>query len=101
MQATLLECVYRVCDEYPDDVWLRDRAGDEKVTAADFWRVYQELNPITVSGFEKDMRDLGFEFFRAAVRTEGRIEYSHPQLQNYSIHDLSTVELYLSAYNRK
>lgn len=80
---------------------LMDRAGDEKVTAADFWRVYQELNPITVSGFEKDMRDLGFEFFRAAVRTEGRIEYSHPQLQNYSIHDLSTVELYLSAYNRK
>lgn len=80
---------------------LMDRAGFEKVTSADFWRFYQELNPITVSDFEAELRALDFEFFRAAVRTEGRVEYNHPKLQNHSIHDLSTLELYLSAYNRK
>jgi len=80
---------------------LMDRAGDERVEPEHFWQCFKELNPITVAGFETTMRELDFEFFRAAVRTEDRIEYSHPELQKYSIHDLSTVELYLSAYNRK
>ncbi len=77
-----------------------DRAG-EFSTPAQYWQWYNELNPMTVGGFEKELKELGFEFYRAALRTEDLIEYHHPKLQNYSMQDLATVELYLSAYNRK
>ena len=77
-----------------------DRSG-EFSSPEQYWRWYNELNPMTVAGFEKELRSLGFEFYRAALRTEDRIEYHHPSLQQYSLQDLATVELYLSAWNRK
>ena len=76
-----------------------DRAG-EFATPAQYWQWYKELNPITVTSFEAELRALDFEFYRAAVRTEELIEYS-PALQRYPIADLATLELYLSCYNRK
>lgn len=77
-----------------------DRAG-EFSPPAEYWQWFNELNPITVSGFEAELKALGFEFYRAALRTEDRIEYHHPALQQYPMQDLATVELYLSAWNRK
>ncbi|MEM9530468.1 MAG: class I SAM-dependent methyltransferase [Pseudomonadota bacterium] len=77
-----------------------DRAG-EFSTPQQYWQWYTELNPMTVAGFEQELKDLGFDFYRAALRTEDLIEYHHPKLQNYPMQDLATVELYLSAYNRK
>lgn len=77
-----------------------DRAG-EFASQQQYWQWFEELNPITVAGFEQELRDLGFEFYRAALRTEDRIEYHHPALQAYPMQDLATVELYLSAWNRK
>ncbi len=77
-----------------------DRAG-EFSSPLEYWQWFNELNPITVSGFEQQLRALGFEFYRAALRTEDLIEYHHPALQQYPMQDLATVELYLSAWNRK
>lgn len=76
-----------------------DRAG-EFSTPAQYWQWYKELNPITVSNFEAELRAMDFDFYRAAVRTEDLIEYQ-PRLQKYPIQDLATLELYLSCYNRK
>jgi len=86
---------------FSKDPELMDRSGYEHVSPEDFWRYYTELNPITVPEFERELRALEFEFYRAALRTEGRIEYTHPNMQNYPVQDLSTLEFYLSAYNRK
>ncbi len=94
-QDEIKELVFR------KDPKLMDRSGYEHVSKEDFWRYFTELNPISVSAFERELRALDFEFYRAALRTEERIEYTHPQLQNYPVHDLATVEFYLSAYNRK
>jgi SAM-dependent methyltransferase len=77
-----------------------DRAG-EFSPPEDYWRWFNELNPMTVAGFEQELRALDFEFYRAAIRTEELVEYHHPALQKYSMQDLATVELYLSAWNRK
>lgn len=77
-----------------------DRAG-EFATQEQYWQWFNELNPMTVAGFERELKDLGFEFYRVALRTEDLIEYHHPALQKYSMQDLATVELYLSAWNRK
>lgn len=77
-----------------------DRAGEFSPPES-YWRWYNELNPMTVSGFEAELKALDFEFYRVAIRTEDRIEYHHPALQAYSMQDLATVELYLSAFNRK
>lgn len=76
-----------------------DRAG-HVASPAEYWQWYTELNPITVPAFEQQLRDLGFEPWRAAVRTSDVIEYT-PELQQYPIQDLATAELYLSAWNRK
>lgn len=76
-----------------------DRGG-EFAAAAQYWQWFQELNPITVSGFERELRELGFEPWRVAIRTEDRIEYTH-ELLRYPMQDLATLELYLSCYNRK
>ena len=50
--------------------------------------------------FERELRALGFEPWRVALRTEDLIEYT-PALQPYPMQDLATLELYLSCRNRK
>lgn len=67
---------------------------------ADFWRYYTELNTITVAKLERELRQLNFEFKKVAVRAEDLVNYT-PALQKYSIQDLTTGELYLTAVNRK
>ena len=76
-----------------------DRAG-HVATPAEYWQWYTELNPIRVADFERELRELGFEPWRAALRSSDLVEYT-PELQDYSIQDLATAELYLSAWNRK
>jgi ubiquinone/menaquinone biosynthesis C-methylase UbiE len=76
-----------------------DRSGD-RAEPAEYWRWFTELNPITVPAFERELRDLGFEPWRVALRTHERVEYT-PELQRYSFVDLAVGELYVSAYNRK
>jgi SAM-dependent methyltransferase len=76
-----------------------DRAG-HVATPDEYWQWYTELNPIEVAAFERQLRELGFEPWRAAVRTSDVVEYT-PELQQYPIQDLATAELYLSAWNRK
>jgi SAM-dependent methyltransferase len=76
-----------------------DRAG-HVATPAEYWQWFTELNPIRVPDFERELRDLGFEPWRVALRSSDLVEYT-PELQGHSIQDLATVELYLSAWNRK
>ena len=76
-----------------------DRCGDT-ATPAEYWQWFTELNPITVPAFEKELRALGFEPWRVALRTHDRVDYT-PELQRYSFVDLAVGELYVSAYNRK
>jgi SAM-dependent methyltransferase len=76
-----------------------DRAG-HVATPAEYWQWFTELNPIRVPDFEHELRDLGFEPWRVAMRSSDLVEYT-PELQGHSIQDLATVELYLSAWNRK
>ncbi len=76
-----------------------DRSGEES-TPEEYWQWFTELNPITVSGFEQELRSLGFEPWRVALRHNDMVEYT-PELQQHSFQDLTTAELYLSAYNRK
>jgi SAM-dependent methyltransferase len=76
-----------------------DRAG-EFATPEQYWQWFRELNPITVSRFEQELRALDFEPWRAALRTEDLIEYT-PEIQKYPIQDLAIGELYLSCISRK
>ena len=76
-----------------------DRAG-HIASNAEYWQWYTELNPITVSRFEQELRALEFEPWRVAIRTEAIIEYT-PEILNYPMQDLATAELYLSCWNRK
>lgn len=76
-----------------------DRAG-EFATPEQYWQWYKELNPITVSQFEAELRTLDFEPWRVALRTEDVIEYT-PEILSYPIQDLATQELYMSCWNRK
>jgi SAM-dependent methyltransferase len=76
-----------------------DRAG-HVATPEEYWQWYTELNPIRVADFERELRALGFEPWRVALRTSDLVEYT-PELQEYPMQDLATVELYLSAWNRK
>jgi SAM-dependent methyltransferase len=76
-----------------------DRSGDH-ATPEQYWQWFTELNPITVGGFERELRELGFEPWRVAVRTHDRVDYT-PELQAYSFVDLAVGELYVSAWNRK
>ncbi|MET0231072.1 MAG: methyltransferase domain-containing protein [Rhodanobacteraceae bacterium] len=76
-----------------------DRSGDV-ATSADYWQWFTELNPITVPGFERELRNAGFEPWRVALRTHDRVDYT-PELQRHSFVDLAVGELYVSAYNRK
>ena len=76
-----------------------DRAG-EFSPPAQFWQWYTELNPITVDGLEREMRALGFEPWRFAIRDEELVEYT-PKLQRYSMSTLSQRDMYASWFNRK
>ncbi|NCT67628.1 MAG: class I SAM-dependent methyltransferase [Rhodanobacteraceae bacterium] len=76
-----------------------DRCGDD-ATPAQYWQWFTELNPITVPGFERELREAGFEPWRVALRTHDRVDYT-PELQAYSFVDLAVGELYVSAWNRK
>ena len=48
----------------------------------------------------EELRALGFEPWRVALRSSDLIEYTD-ELQDYSMLDLATAELYLSCWNRK
>lgn len=76
-----------------------DRAG-ETPTPAQHWQWFNELNPITVTRFEQELRALEFEPWRVAIRTEGLVEYT-PETLPYPMQDLATNELYVSCVNRK
>ncbi|MBL0142979.1 MAG: class I SAM-dependent methyltransferase [Betaproteobacteria bacterium] len=76
-----------------------DRAG-ETPTPAQHWQWFNELNPITVTRFEQELRALEFEPWRVAIRTEGLVEYK-PETLDYPMQDLATSELYVSCVNRK
>jgi ubiquinone/menaquinone biosynthesis C-methylase UbiE len=76
-----------------------DRAG-ETPTPAQHWQWFNELNPITVTRFEQELRALEFEPWRVAIRTEGLVEYT-PETLAYPMQDLATNELYVSCISRK
>ena len=76
-----------------------DRSG-EFSPPEQYWQWFQELNPITVGGFEQELRAMDFEPWRVAIRTQDVIEYT-PELQRYPMQDLATNELYLSCVSRK
>lgn len=76
-----------------------DRAGEES-PSSDYWRWYTELNPITVDGFEQELRSLDFEPQRFALRTDPVVDYS-PEMQNRSMATLGLAELYVLCENRK
>jgi SAM-dependent methyltransferase len=76
-----------------------DRCG-EFAAPEQYWQWHQELNPITVAGFEQELRALGFEPWRVALRTDDRVDYT-PALQKHSFVDLAVSELYVSCCNRK
>ncbi len=76
-----------------------DRAGEES-PSADYWRWYTELNPITVEGFERELRALDLEPRRFALRTDPVVDYS-PELQGHSMTTLGLAELYMLCENMK
>ncbi len=78
---------------------LMDRSG-YAASVEEYWQWYTELNPISVGEFEKELRAMGFEPWRLAVRSTDLVEYT-AELQDYSFTDLATSELYLSAINKK
>jgi SAM-dependent methyltransferase len=92
-----LEEVRRIVFESKPD--YMDRSG-EFATPEQYWQWFRELNPITVSGFEQELRALDFQPWRVALRTEGLVEYT-PEIERYPMQDLATNELYVSCINRK
>jgi len=86
----------RILASEPDRM---DRCGDD-ATSEQYWQWFTELNPITVSGFERELRESGFEPWRVALRTHDRVDYT-PELQTHSFVDLAVGELYVSTWNRK
>ena len=92
-QQELKEIVFTAEPHYID-------RGGLRYTPEDFWRYYTELNKITVSEIEKKLRELNFEFKKVAVRAEDLVIYDD-SLQNYSIQDLTTQEIYVALINRK
>jgi len=76
-----------------------DRAG-ERSPSSDYWRWYTELNPITVDGFEQELRGLDFRPLRFALRTDPVVEYS-PELQSHRMTTLGIAELYVVCENTK
>jgi SAM-dependent methyltransferase len=76
-----------------------DRAGEES-SCEDYWRWYTELNPITVDGFERELRAMAMEPKRFALRTDPVVDYS-PELQSHSMTTLGLAELYVVCENKK
>ena len=76
-----------------------DRAG-EFSSNEQFYQWFTELNPITVTRFEQEMRALDFRPWRVAIRTQDIIEYT-PEIEHYPLQDLATTELYSSWISRK
>ncbi len=66
----------------------------------EYWQWYNELNKITVPKFDEELRALGFEPWRAALRCEPLVEYRKGMFE-HRICDLAPNELYSSWYNRK
>jgi ubiquinone/menaquinone biosynthesis C-methylase UbiE len=66
----------------------------------EYWQWYNELNKITVPKFDEELRALGFEPWRAALRCEPLVEYRKGMFE-HRICDLAPNELYSSWYIRK
>lgn len=105
--------------EFFDDPWIHLKLGQEELrervlgsepdymdrcgafaTPEQYWQWYRELNRITPASFENELRAVGFEPWRVALRNCDLVEYT-PELQPYSFVDLATADLYVSAWNRK
>ena len=69
-----------------------DRSG-QIFPPEDYWQWYTELNPITVESLEKELKEMGYKPWRAALRTSNVIEFTD-ELQDYSINDLAVREMY-------
>ena len=76
-----------------------DRAG-HVATPAEYWQWYTELNPISVDGFEQELRAMDFKPLRFALRTDPIVDYSD-ELQRYRMSTLGLAELYLVCENGK
>jgi SAM-dependent methyltransferase len=76
-----------------------DRSG-EFATNEQYFQWFTELNPITVTSIERELRALDFRPWRVALRTEPLIEYT-PEIEHYPLQDLATTELYSSWISRK
>jgi SAM-dependent methyltransferase len=76
-----------------------DRSG-HLAAPEEYWQWFRELNPITVTKFEQELRALDFQPWRVALRTEGVIEYT-PEIERYPMQDLATNEVYISCVSRK
>ena len=76
-----------------------DRSG-EFASPEQYWQWFRELNPITVTRFEHELRELDLQPWRVALRTADLIEYT-PEIEHYTMQDLATNELYVSCVNRK
>ncbi len=66
----------------------------------EYWQWYNELNKITVTKLDEELRALGFEPWRAALRCEPLVEYKAGMFE-HRICDLAPNELYSSWYIRK
>jgi len=91
------EEIRRIVFEAPMN--LMERAG-HVATREEYWQWFKELNPITVAGFEQELRALGFQPWRVALRTEPLIEYT-PEIYHFPMQDLATGEVYISCLNHK
>lgn len=76
-----------------------DRSG-HVATPSEYWQWYRELNRITVDSFERELRELDFEPWRVALRTEPIVEYT-PELLKFPLQQIATSELYVTCFNRK
>jgi SAM-dependent methyltransferase len=76
-----------------------DRSG-EFASNEQYWQWFTELNPITVTEFEKELRALDFQPWRVALRTIPLVEYT-PEIESYAIETLANTELYMSCVSRK
>ncbi len=69
-----------------------DRSG-QTFPPEDYWQWYTELNPITADSLEKELRALGYEPWRVALRSSNVIEYTD-EMQKLSINNLAVREMY-------
>jgi len=67
--------------------WM-DRGGFD-YTNADLWRFYTELNRIRIGEFEKELKDYGYQFVFASLRTSPVTYDTEGRLQRYSVLDLA------------